>query len=665
MDKKTSRKSLAFKIASGFGVIILLAMVLGGAGLFALSRLSAALDQISTSELPAAMALIQVQAAQENIRGSLRTLAIPGLPDEMRARQYDDIEKARKTYQEAEQQFEQSEFTPEIQAAWDAYKKASADQREANNQFLDLCRQMDQLGIADPVEVEGKLRQFQGDHFLLELKVLSLINEITSFDGGTDHTACNFGKWLPAFKTTNTELNRILEAMKEPHRQFHEAVAEIKTAVQAGDRDRARNLYETKMKAARTQVFQYFDELLAVAEKSRTLHDQGQSLAFGELTDKMRLTQDAMQKVVEANNAFLEDYRAFLARMVRITTAVLIGCVVLVLVLGVVLTLILTRSIVSPIRRVVEVLSNVSAQTSAAAAELAGSSESLSSTATEQAAISEETSSSITEIAAQIEEMGKISMTAAELTRENIRMSGDSLKSVVEMTQKMAEIEKDSQEMVKIIKTIDEIAFQTNLLALNAAVEAARAGEAGKGFAVVAEEVRALASRAAEAARMTQGLLEGTALKVRDSAEAIRKINNNFEAIVESATRMGDQLERITTASREVEQGTNQLNTAGQQSAQAAQNTAAASEEISATAEELSSQAYELQAVVKELQTIVEGGSTTDDTGASIMAATSRADADIVVEGGGEPAPAARQTLPMKRRSTDTKDHSSRQLTQF
>jgi len=663
MDRKTSRKSLAFKIASGFGVIILLAMALGGAGLFALSRLSGALNQISTSELPAAMALIQVQAALENIRGTLLTLAIPGLPDEMRASQYDNIEKARKTYQEAEQQFEQSEFTPEIQAAWDAYKKAVADQRGANNQFLDLCRQLDQLGIADPVEVEGKLRRFQGDHFLLELKVLSLIDENTNFDGGTDHTACNFGKWLPAFKTTSTELNRILEAMKEPHRQFHEAVAEIKTAVQAGDRDRARNLYETKMKAARTQVFQYFDELLAVAEKSRTLHDQGHSLALGELTDKMRLTQDAMQKVVEANNAFLEDYRASLVRMVRITTAVLIGCVVLVLVLGVVLTLILTRSIVSPIRRVVEVLSNVSAQTSAAAAELAGSSESLSSTATEQAAISEETSSSITEIAAQIEEMGKISMTAAELTRENIRMSGDSLKSVVEMTQKMAEIEKDSQEMVKIIKTIDEIAFQTNLLALNAAVEAARAGEAGKGFAVVAEEVRALASRAAEAARMTQGLLEGTALKVRDSAEAIRKINNNFEAIVESATRMGDQLERITTASREVEQGANQLNTAGQQSAQAAQNTAAASEEISATAEELSSQVYELQAVVKELQTIVEGGSTVDNTGAPMT--SGRADADIVVEGGGEPAPAARQTIPMKRRSTDTKDHSSRQLAQF
>lgn len=651
MSGKQSRRSLAFKIGAGFGVLMLLTLVVGAAGVAALYRLSAALDNLAQNELPAAMALGTLQSSIENIRGSLRTLAIPGLTAEVRNRQYDNITKAREAYTQAEARFEQSDFTPEIAAAWDAYKKAHADQKGANNRFLELCRQVDQLGISDPAALQADLRRFEGDHFQLELNMLALLRDGTAFEGGTDHTACNFGKWLPTFKTDSAELNRILEAMKDPHRRFHEAVAEIKQAVQAGNREQAASLYETKMKPARTETFGYFDELLAVAEKSRTPYDEAQKLAVGELLDKMRVTSNAIQKVIEANNAYLEDYRESLGRLARMTTVLLIGAVILAILLGVILAWFLTRSIVGPVRHIVEVLGNVAAQTSAAAAELAGSSENLSSTATEQAAIAEEASSSITEITAQNEEMNKIGATASELTRENIRMSGDSLKSVVEMTHKMAEIEKDSQEMVKIIKTIDEIAFQTNLLALNAAVEAARAGEAGKGFAVVAEEVRALASRAADAARMTQGLLEGTALKVRDSAEAIRKINNNFEAIVESATRMGDQLERFNIAAKEVEQGMVQLNTAGQQSAQAAQNTAAASEEISATAEELSSQAYELQSVVKQLQTIVEGGSA--ESSATVYE-TAAADPEVVVEGAPSSPSPARHALPLNRRSTDT-----------
>ncbi len=93
--------------------------------------------------------------------------------------------------------------------------------------------------------------------------------------------------------------------------------------------------------------------------------------------------------------------------------------------------------------------------------------------------------------------------------------------SMGELTDSMAEITKASEETSKIIKTIDEIAFQTNLLALNAAVEAARAGEAGAGFAVVADEVRNLAMRAAEAAKNTANLIEGTVKKVKDGSELV------------------------------------------------------------------------------------------------------------------------------------------------
>ena len=85
----------------------------------------------------------------------------------------------------------------------------------------------------------------------------------------------------------------------------------------------------------------------------------------------------------------------------------------------------------------------------------------------------------------------------------------------------MKEISRVSEETSSIIKSIDEIAFQTNLLALNAAIEAARAGEAGAGFSVVAHEVRTLAQKAAEAAKNTAALIEGTLVRVKDGSKLV------------------------------------------------------------------------------------------------------------------------------------------------
>ena len=95
--------------------------------------------------------------------------------------------------------------------------------------------------------------------------------------------------------------------------------------------------------------------------------------------------------------------------------------------------------------------------------------------------------------------------------------------AMIELTGSMKEITTASEETAKIIKTIDEIAFQTNLLALNAAVEAARAGEAGAGFAVVADEVRNLAMRAAEAAKNTANLIEGSVKKIKKGSDTGHK----------------------------------------------------------------------------------------------------------------------------------------------
>ena len=131
--------------------------------------------------------------------------------------------------------------------------------------------------------------------------------------------------------------------------------------------------------------------------------------------------------------------------------------------------------------------------------------------ASEQAASLEETSSSLEEMSSVTNQNAAHAQEADVLMKESNRVVNQANDSMVELTVSMDEILKAGEETQKIIKTIDEIAFQTNLLALNAAVEAARAGEAGAGFAVVADEVRSLAIRAADAAKNTANLIEGTA----------------------------------------------------------------------------------------------------------------------------------------------------------
>ncbi|HXT72185.1 MAG TPA: methyl-accepting chemotaxis protein, partial [Vicinamibacterales bacterium] len=152
-------------------------------------------------------------------------------------------------------------------------------------------------------------------------------------------------------------------------------------------------------------------------------------------------------------------------------------------------------------------------QVASASSQIASSSQSLSQGATEQAASLEETSASMEEMASMTRKNAENSQTAAGLMANVDTQVRNSNGALGDMVASMSAIEESSQQVAKIIKTIDEIAFQTNILALNAAVEAARAGEAGMGFAVVADEVRNLAQRSAQAAKDTAGLIEASVAK--------------------------------------------------------------------------------------------------------------------------------------------------------
>ena len=171
----------------------------------------------------------------------------------------------------------------------------------------------------------------------------------------------------------------------------------------------------------------------------------------------------------------------------------------------------------------------------------------------------------------------------------------------------MGDIKSSSDDIAKIIKPIDEIAFQTNILALNAAVEAARAGEAGAGFAVVAEEVRNLAQRSAVASKETATKIEAAINKTALGVQLTDKVSLTLQAIVTQAGKVDQLAAEVATASKEQMQGITQVNSAISEIDKVTQSNAASAEESASAAEEMSAQTIVLKDSVAELLAMVKG----------------------------------------------------------
>ncbi len=482
----------------------------------------------------------------------------------------------------------------------------------------------------------------------------------TEFTGSMDHTSCALGKWLYSdLELENAEINRLRAEIEPLHKELHASAGTV-LEMYGNSHSRAQQYYQETIQTNLSTLVGLLDQvvtqgtelsnqcvqrmnstvalmhtltiiclilnlvalislvvfvmrnvikpLLIITNKAKPLQEGNLSLDLG-YTSKNELGQLArtLEDSVGLIRQYIEDIDRVMGELAQgnfdvQTSTRYIGD------FSAIETALdsFTAALSDAMDNIVQAEQRVSGH----AEQLSSGAQALAQGATEQASAVQELYATVDDLsksAGRNAEAAAAAQDSAKLTSQQVSLSSDQMEQMVSA---MADISDASQQIGKIISTIEDIAFQTNILALNAAVEAARAGAAGKGFAVVADEVRSLASKSDEAAKATKGLIENSIQATHRGTQIVGEVSTSLKKALALVVESNKAIETITDAIHQEADSLSQVSEGIGQISSVVQTNSASSEESAAVSSELFEQVHVLEDQTKRFKLKGQGSFT-------------------------------------------------------